>query len=87
MGDKRACKVTVELLALAHDRACEAELAQVIDVELDAGRLPNLALLRERFGPSPASVPVIDVKLVALDAYDELAAVHVEPASSQEVAA
>ena len=65
VGDKRACKVTVELLALAHDRACEAELAQVIDAELDAGRLPDLALLRERFGPSPASVPVIDVKLVA----------------------
>jgi len=32
--------------------------------------------------------PVIDVKLVALNAYDELAAVHVvEPASSLEVAA
>src|SRR5208283_1422047 len=31
VGDKRACQVTVELLALAHDRACEAELAQVID--------------------------------------------------------
>jgi hypothetical protein len=47
-----------------------------------------LALLRERFGPSPASVPVIDVKLVALNAYDELAAVHVvEPASGLEVAA
>jgi hypothetical protein len=41
VGDKRACKVTVELLALAHDRACEAELAQVIDAELDAGRLPD----------------------------------------------
>jgi hypothetical protein len=52
--------------------ACEAELAQVIDAELDAGRLPDLALLRERFGPSPASVPVIDVRLVALNAYDEL---------------
>jgi hypothetical protein len=88
VGDKRACKVTVELLALAHDRACEAELAQVIDVELDAGRLPDLALLRERFGPSPASVPVIDVKLVPLNAYDELAVVHVvEPASSLEVVA
>jgi hypothetical protein len=61
------------LLALAHDRACEAELAQVIDAELDAGRLPDLVLLRERFGPSPASVPIIDVKLVALNAYDELA--------------
>ena len=86
VGDKRACKVTVELLALAHDRACEAELAQVIDVELDAGRLPDLALLRERFGPSPASVPVIAVKLVPLNAYDELAVAHVvEPASSLEV--
>jgi hypothetical protein len=88
VGDRRACKVTVELLAMAHDRACEAELAQVIEAELDAGRLPDLALLRKRFGPSPASVPVIDVKLVALSAYDELAAVHVvEPASSLEVAA
>src|SRR5205823_3463960 len=75
-------------MALPHDRACEAELAQVIDAELDAGRLPDLVLLRERFGPSHASVPVIDVKLVALNAYDELAAVHVvEPASSLEVAA
>jgi hypothetical protein len=47
-----------------------------------------LALLRERFGPYPASVPVIDVKLVALNAYDELAVVHVvEPASGLEVAA
>ncbi len=53
VGDKRACQVTVELLALAHDRACEAELAQVIEAELDAGRLPDLALLRERSGPSP----------------------------------
>src|SRR5215471_12280055 len=32
VGDKRACKLTVELLALAHDRGCEAELAQLIDV-------------------------------------------------------
>jgi len=23
VGDKRACKLTVELLALAHDRGCE----------------------------------------------------------------
>src|SRR5208282_322482 len=26
IGDKRACKLTVELLALAHDRGCEVEL-------------------------------------------------------------
>ncbi len=75
LGDKRACKVTVELLALAHDRACEAELAQAIDADLDAGRSPDLAVLRARFGPSLGSVPVIEVKLVPLSTYDELAAV------------
>ncbi len=87
-GDKRACKVTVELLALAHDRGCEAELATAINAELDAGRLPDLAVLRERFGPTAGSVPVIEVPLVPLNAYDVLAAVHaVEPASSLEVVA
>jgi hypothetical protein len=82
LGDKRACKLTVELLALAHDRGCEAELAELIDVELDAGRLPDLAILRERFGPNPASVPAIKVTFVPLSAYDELAAVHVVKTTS-----
>jgi hypothetical protein len=88
VGDKRACKMTVELLALAHDRGCEAELSELIDVELDAGRLPDLALLRERFAPNPASVPDINVALVALSSYDELAVVRtVSPTSDQEVVA
>ena len=76
VGDKRACKVTVELLALAHDRGCEAELAGLVDAELDAGRLPDLAMMHERFGPNPACVPVIKVAFVALSSYDELAAVY-----------
>jgi hypothetical protein len=88
VGDKRACKVTVELLALAHDRTCEAELAHAIGADLDAGRLPDLAVLRERFGPRPGSVPVIEVTLVPLSAYDELAAITtVEPTFVLEVAA
>jgi hypothetical protein len=88
VGDKRACKLTVELLALAHDRGCEAEMAGLIDTELDAGRLPDLAMLRERFGPNPASVPVIKVELVSLSSYDELVAVHaVSPTSNLEVGA
>jgi hypothetical protein len=82
VGDKRACKLTVELLALAHDRGCEAELAGLIDSELDAGRLPDLAILRERFGPNPASVPVIEVAFVPLSTYDELAAVYAASATS-----
>ena len=73
LGDRRACKVTVALLALAHDRTCEAELAHAIDADLDAGRLLDLALLSRRFGPNPGSVPDIEVALVPLSAYDELA--------------
>jgi hypothetical protein len=85
VGDKRACKLTVELLALAHDRGCEAELAELIDAELDAGRLPDLPFLRERFSPNSASVPAIKVALVALSSYDELALVRVvNPISNQE---
>ena len=88
VGDKRACKLTVELLALAHDRGCEAELAGLIDAELDAGRLPDLAILRERFAPNPACVPVIEVKFVPLSSYDELAAVYtVKPTSNPEAVA
>ena len=88
VGGKRACKVTVELLALAHDRTCEAELAEIIDADLDAGQLPDIDLLRARFGPAPGSVPDIEVELVPLSAYDELAAICVvEPTSHLEVAA
>ena len=88
VGDRRACKVTVALLALAHDRACEAELAQVIDADLDAGRLPDLAALCEQFGPSSESVPMIAVELVPLSTYDELAAVYAVAATSNlEIAA
>jgi len=88
VGDKRACKLTVELLALAHDRGCEAELAKLIDAELDAGRLPDLAILRERFAPNPTSMPAINVTFVPLSSYDELAAVHaVKATSNLEVAA
>ena len=43
----------------------------LIEVELDAGRLPDLAILRERFGPNPARVPAIKVTFVPLSAYDE----------------
>ena len=88
-GDKEACRTIVALLALAHDRTCEAELAQAIDAELDAGRLPDLDKLRERFQPQAAAIPKVAVDLVPLSAYDELAAVRpVTPhACALEVAA
>ncbi len=75
-GEKRACRTMVGLLALAHDRACEGELAAAIEAELDAGRLPDLDLLGRRFTPDPAAVPDITVVLVPLHLYDELGTVR-----------
>ena len=85
IGEKRACRTMVGLLALAHDRACEAELAGAITADLDAGRLPDLAALRDRFRPNAASIPDVVVELASLDAYDELAAVHSFAADAGEL--
>jgi transposase InsO family protein len=86
VGEKRACRTMVGLLALAHDRACEAELADAIAADLDAGRLPDLNRLRERFLPDAASIPEVVVELAPLSLYDELATVTT-PAAILEVAA
>ena len=64
------------LLALAHDRACEADLAQAIDADLDIGVLPDLDRLCDRFKPDRSVIPNVAVELVPLSAYDELAAVR-----------
>jgi hypothetical protein len=72
LSDKQACKITVELLALAHDRGCERELADELDRTLDAGQLPDLAVLRALFGPDPARLPTVHVQLASLDGYEAL---------------
>ena len=66
----------VGLLALAHDRACEAELAEAINAELDAGRLPDLDALDRRFAPHPIAIPAVTVELAPLHLYDELSTVQ-----------
>ena len=75
-SEKQACRTMVGLLALAHDRACEAELAEVIDADLDAGVLPDLGRLSGRFRPDRTAIPDVAVELVPLTAYDELAVVQ-----------
>jgi Mu transposase, C-terminal domain len=68
----KACRLMVDLLALAHDRGCEAELAALLDADLDAGRLPDMATLRQRFVPDPARLPNVVVQLVPLCTYEDL---------------
>ena len=72
LPDRLACRITVELLALAHERACEAELAGLIEAELTANRLPDIAVLRARFAPDPAALPDINVVHPPLAAYEDL---------------
>jgi hypothetical protein len=77
---RQACRIMVGLLALAHDRSCEAELAVALDIMLTAGELPDLAALRERFGPAAATPPAVSVALPAIVTYDAL--LGAEPAGA-----
>src|SRR5690554_2895103 len=72
LPERQACKTIVELLALAHDRGCEAELAAELEHTLQKGELPQLAALRLRFSPDPARLPVITVTPVQLGSYEAL---------------
>jgi hypothetical protein len=68
----RACRVMVDLLAMAHERGCESELADQLDAALQAGRLPDMAALRQRFAPDPSRLPNVVVRLSPLNAYEAL---------------
>jgi hypothetical protein len=73
-GDARAaCRTMVGLLALAHDRGCEAELAEALAAQLAGGGLPDLAELRARFAPAAADrAPEVTVTLPPIASYDAL---------------
>jgi hypothetical protein len=66
----------VSLLALAHDRGCEAELAAALTEQMagpeTTGGVIDVAALRERFAPTPATMPEIVVKLPPIASYDLL---------------
>jgi hypothetical protein len=47
-----------------------------LNAELDAGRLPSLDILRERFRPATASVPVVMIEAVSLGLYDRLGTIN-----------
>ncbi len=70
-----ACRTMVDLLALAHDRACEAALAERLSQDLDRGRLPDMNILRALFTPDIEALPEIIIPDTPLSLYDELASV------------
>jgi hypothetical protein len=69
---RTACRTMVGLLALAHERACEAELAGELEAILGARELPDLAELRSRFTPKQTVLPSVTVSLPAAITYDAL---------------
>jgi len=69
---RNACRTMVGLLALAYDRACEAELAIELEAIAATGELPDLTELRRQFMPSSMAVPFVTVTLPAAAAYDAL---------------
>jgi len=68
-----ACRRMVDLLFIAHDRACEAELAHLLAAELDAGRAPDPGTLASCLSPRQTALPR-DVAVVhpSLDSFDAL---------------
>lgn len=75
LPERQACKVMVGLLDLAARGACEAQLAQVLGDLHQAGTLPELAGLEEKFAPSAPPIPDVKVELPTLASYDSLIAV------------
>lgn len=70
--ERLACRMMVDLLALAHDRGCEAELAAQLEEDLRQKRLPDIAALTALFAPLRGSLPGVEVQLADLSAYDQL---------------
>jgi transposase InsO family protein len=73
LGDRPACKLMVELLRLAHERACEGQLATELTSLLANRQLPDLNALRAHFAPDAATLPQVRVILPSLHAYELLA--------------
>lgn len=71
-SEREACRTMVDLLALAHDRGCEAELAAQIEEDLRQNRQPDVAALRALFNPPSEALPKVEVRLADLSSYNQL---------------
>jgi hypothetical protein len=68
-----ACRRMVDLLFIAHEQACETELAHFLSADLDAGRVPDPKALAFRLAPRHMALPT-DVAVIhpALESFDAL---------------
>jgi len=85
-GERRACRDAVALLALAHERNCEAALAERLEAALDAGAVPDIDALTAAFAPAATPLPTVNVELGSLADYDVLLAATPAAATPQPAA-
>lgn len=68
-----ACRRMVDLLFIAHEEACEAELAQLLSADLNEGLLPDPKALASRLAPRLMALPKdVAVTHPTLDSFDAL---------------
>jgi hypothetical protein len=68
-----ACRRMVDLLFIAHEEACEAELAQLLSADLIEGLLPDPKALASRLAPRLMTLPKdVAVTHPTLDSFDAL---------------
>ena len=68
-----ACRRMVDLLFIAHEHACEAELAHLLSADLADGQLPDPAALALRLTPRHMTLPKdVAVAHPSLDSFDAL---------------
>jgi hypothetical protein len=87
LPEKSACRLMVNLLDLAHERGCEAELATLLAADLASGQLPDIAALRARFAADPAALPEVVVHLAPLSDYEALLGDPFGPQTGHDVEA
>ena len=73
LPERQACRIMVDLLAMAHERGCESELADQLAVcSAGTDSCPTWPPCGMRFAPDPARLPNVVVRLAPLNAYEAL---------------
>lgn len=72
MDSRKACKVMVGILALAHRADCEKQLGNYLRNQMDKRSIPSLLTLQQRFETREQSVPLVEVTQPPAASYDVL---------------
>ena len=72
MAPRKACKMIVGILALAHRADCESRLGSYLQDMMAGDSLPSLHELQQKFEKIQPVIPAIEVNHVPAASYDAL---------------